>query len=75
MEQVLINLLTNKAVRRGQYSWQWVNKSTLNPSLNNSVTSKLFRLGLVEEINGEMLLTAMGKINATNMKDSNERTN
>lgn len=62
MNEVLIKLLTERIVRLGDYSWQWVNKSPKNPSLKNSLTSKMFRSNLVEDIDGEMKLTIGGRL-------------
>jgi hypothetical protein len=62
MNQVLVNLLSNRAVRLGEHSWQWAEKKTGNPSLKNSVTSRMFRSDLVEVVGVEMKLTAMGRI-------------
>lgn len=60
-DAILVHLLYgNKAVRKGEYMWKWAEGK--GPSLANPQTSKLFRADLVEEVNGEMTLTAMGKI-------------
>lgn len=62
MNEVLVKLLSEKAVRLGQYSWQWLNKAQGNPSLKNAITSKMFRANLVEVVNGEMKLTITGRM-------------
>ena len=62
MNEVLVKLLSDKAVRSGQYSWRWLNKAEGNPSLKNSITSKMFRANLVEAVDGEMKLTVTGRI-------------
>jgi len=58
---VLLELLTNKAVRNG-YSWKWLNKRKGLPSLRNEITSSLFRAGLVRELSQEMILSEMGRV-------------
>lgn len=69
MEQILIKLLNgDKVIRLGEYSWRWEKRTTGNPSLKNAITSSMFRRDLVEEINGEMKLTQMGKIVAEDYK-------
>ena len=62
MNQVLVNLLSKRVVRLGENSWRWAEKNPGNPSLKNSVTSRMFRLDLVEVVGTEMRLTAMGRI-------------
>jgi hypothetical protein len=62
MNEILVKLLTSRVVRLGESSWRWAEKSPSNPSLKNAVTSRMFRADLVEEDNGEMRLTAMGRI-------------
>lgn len=61
MHEVLLELRTNQIIRRGKYSWQWKNKRKGLPSLANPITSKLFRADLVEEVNGEMIISDYGK--------------
>ena len=58
---VLLELLTNKAVRNG-YSWKWLNKRKGLPSLRNEITSSLFRADLVRELSQEMILSEMGRV-------------
>jgi len=52
----------NKVVRRGKHGWKWTAKNANNPALSDTSTSLLFRADLVEEIDGELMLTAIGKI-------------
>lgn len=68
MNKVLIKLLADRAVRSNEHSWQWVTRSPGNPSLANSVTAKLFRADLVEEVDGEMKLTAAGRVCAEQLQ-------
>lgn len=58
---VLLELLTNKAVRNG-YSWKWLNKRKGIPSLRNEITSSLFRADLVRELSQEMILSEWGRV-------------
>jgi hypothetical protein len=62
MNEILVKLLTSRVVKLGESSWRWAEKAPSNPSLKNAVTSRMFRADLVEEDNGEMRLTAMGRI-------------
>jgi hypothetical protein len=64
MNKVLVQLLCARIVRLGENSWRWAEKNPSNPSLNNSVTSRMFRLGLVEVVGAEMKLTTVGRIQA-----------
>ncbi len=60
---ILLELQQNRVIRLGQYSWQWKNKRKGLPSLNNTVTSKMFRCALVEDgENGEMVISQQGRI-------------
>lgn len=67
-DAVLIHLMDNKAVRRGQYGWKWTEKKDNNPSLSDSPVSRLFRAGLVMEVDSELTLTSMGKIIAKRLR-------
>ena len=58
---VLLELLTNKAVRNG-YSYKWLNKRKGIPSLRNEITSSLFRADLVRELSQEMILSECGRV-------------
>ena len=69
MREVLVKLLSEQVVRRGEHSWQWANKATGNPSLRNSITSALFRTDLVEEVDGEMKLTIAGRLAAERLQN------
>lgn len=62
MNKVLVKLRADRAVRLNEHRWQWVTRAPGNPSLANSVTARLFRADLVEEVNGEMQLTAAGRV-------------
>lgn len=66
---VLIELLTNKAIRNG-YSWKWLNKRKGLPSLRNEITSSLFRADLVKELSQEMILSEMGEVIAKKLQDT-----
>jgi hypothetical protein len=68
MNEVLIQLLSNRVIRLGEHSWQWVEKRPGNPSLKNAVTSQMFRSDLVEEVDKEMKLTAVGRLLAERLK-------
>ena len=60
---VLLELQRNQVIRRGKYSWQWKNKRPGLPSLNNTVTSRMFRCNLVEDMgNDQMTITDSGHI-------------
>lgn len=73
MNDVLVKLLSESAVRMGNHSWKWRTRKPGNPSLNNAVTSKMFRAGLVEEIENEMCLTTFGKIRAMQLINGVEK--
>jgi hypothetical protein len=65
-EEVLIELLTNRAVAKN-YTFRWVNRRAGLPSLKNDITSALFRANYVSDFvneNGEreIILSEMGKI-------------
>jgi hypothetical protein len=65
-EQVLVELLTNRAVAKN-YTFRWVNRKKELPSLRNDITSSLFRADYVRDFvneNGEreMILSEMGRI-------------
>lgn len=60
-DAVMLELLTNKAVRSG-YSWKWLNKGKGLPSLRNEITSSLFRDNLVKELSQEMVLSECGEV-------------
>lgn len=62
MNEVLVNLLFNQAVRSGRSSWRWAQQSLTNPALKNATTARMFRADLVEEADGQMKLTASGRI-------------
>jgi hypothetical protein len=62
MNEILVKLLTSRVVRLGEGSWRWAERKPGNPSLKNAVTSRMFRADLVEVVDGEMQLTAMGRI-------------
>ena len=62
-DAILVHLAEgNKVVRRGETGWRWTAKREYSPSLADPQVSKLFRADLVVETDGELLLTAMGKI-------------
>jgi len=65
-EEVLVELLTNRAVAKN-YTFRWINRRTGLPSLKNDITSALFRANYVSDFvneNGEreMILSEIGKI-------------
>lgn len=70
---VLLELLTNKAVKSG-YSWKWLNKRKGLPSLRNEITSYLFRADYVRSFppfgGQEMILSERGQIVARKLQDS-----
>lgn len=66
---VLIELLTNRAIRNG-YSWKWLNKRKGLPSLRNEITSSLFRADLVKEMSQEMVLSEMGEVIVKKLQDT-----
>lgn len=66
---VLVELLTNKAIRNG-YSWKWLNKRKGLPSLRNEITSSLFRADFVKELSQEMILSEMGEVIAKKLQDT-----
>ena len=73
-EQVLVELLTNKAVAK-KYTFRWANRKKELPSLKNDITSSLFRAYYVRDFvnkNGEreMILTEMGRIIAEKLVTS-----
>ena len=72
-DAVILELLTNKAVRSG-YSWKWLNKRKGLPSLRNEITSSLFRADLVKSFppfgGQEMILSEMGKVVAEKLQDT-----
>jgi hypothetical protein len=71
MREVLVKMLSDRVVRMGEHSWQWANKDPGNPSLRNAITSSLFRADLVEEVDGELKLTAAGRLSAERLKNEN----
>lgn len=66
---VMVELLTNKAIRNG-YSWKWLNKRKGLPSLRNEITSSLFRADFVKELSQEMILSEMGEVIAKKLQDT-----
>lgn len=68
-ELVLVALFFGyTAHRTPTSSWRWNNKFVNAPSLANTIVSALFRADLVEEKDGMLQLTAMGRIVASRIE-------
>lgn len=68
-ERILVRMLEDEVERLGAYSWRWKSREKGAPSLSNRRTSALFRARLVEESEGKMVLTTVGRILAERAAD------
>jgi len=65
-DTILIHLIDNRVVRRGERMWKW--SEGKGPSLADTQVLKLFCAALVEEVDKELKLTTWGKIIAEEKK-------